>query len=263
MSKAKKSALPGVIAGLFVLLIIGGVVLYMNLGNVAKSLSETIGSETLGVPVKIAKMEIVPHEKRIEVDGLKIGNPSGYKNAQSMSVDRILVIADSLSQDLLVFNEIAIEGTNLNLEVTEKGTNFSDLQKNIKPKTSADQTTASGKPIKVIIKKLTLNGATLNPSVTMLSNEIKPVTMPDIKLTGIGQKTNGVLVSEAVAQILDHVTKVATQTASRQGLLQGMDAAALKDLSGQMHIDTGAGKALLDNATDSVKGLKDSLKGMF
>lgn len=262
MTAQKKSPMGALIGVLVLLLIIGGgAFLYMNLGNVAKSLAEKIGSETLGVPVRIANMEIVPHEKRIEVTGLTIGNPSGYKDSESLRVGTIRIVADSLSKELLVFNEIAVEDTNINLEVNQKGTNLSDLQKNIKPKASADQKTESGEPIKVIVKKLTLNGATLNPRVVLLSDTVKPVMMPDIQLTGIGQKTNGVLVSEAAAQVFDHITKVATKTASQQGLLQGMDQEAMKDMAGQMGVQLKDG--LKGDIENKAKGLVNEMKGLF
>ncbi len=259
MAKKKSSLLLSLLAGVVGLFVIGGVLLYLNLGSVAKALSEKIGSETLGVKVSMAAMDISLQDKKVEVKGLKIGNPPGYKNAESMSVDLIRVVGESFSKELLVFDEITVSGTTINMEVVEKGTNLSDLKKNIKPKASAEEKTEAGEPIKVIIRKLTIDDATLNPAVMIISQDMKPVTMPDIILTGIGQKTNGVLISEAVAQVLDKVTKTATQAASQQGMLQGMDDAALKEIGAQMDM----GKSLLDNAKKDLDGLKDGLKGLF
>ena len=259
MAKKKSALLPSLLAGVIGLVAIGAVVLYLNLGNVAKALTEKIGTETLGVKVSVSSMDISLQDKKVEVKGLKIGNPPGYKNADSLSVDLIRVVGESFSKDLLVFDEITVSGTKVNMEVEKNGTNLSDLKKNIKPKASADEKTETGKPIKVIVRKLTIDDATLNPAVMLISQEMKPVTMPDIVLTGIGQKTNGVLISEAVAQVLDKVTKVATQAASQQGMLQGMDDAALKEIGTQMDM----GKSLLDNAKKDMDGLKDGLKGLF
>ena len=260
MADKKKSALlPSLLAGVVGLIVIGAVVLYLNLGNVAKALTEKIGSETLGVKVSLAAMDISLQDKKVEVKGLKIANPPGYKKAQSMSVDLIRVVGESFSKELLIFDEITVSGTTINMEVAEEGTNLSDLKKNIKPKASAEEKTESGEPIKVIIRKLTIDDATLNPAVMLISQEMSPVTMPDIILTGIGQKTNGVLISEAVAQVLDRVTKTATKAASQQGMLQGMDDAALQEIGAQMDM----GKSLLDNAKKDVEGLTEGIKGLF
>ncbi|MCB9988023.1 MAG: hypothetical protein H6868_01670 [Rhodospirillales bacterium] len=260
MAKQKKTSIvPGMIAGFVMLLIVGGAFLYLNFGNIAKVLTEKIGSETLGVRVSLTKMDIAPQEKRVDVSGLKIANPPGYKKPQVLTVDTIRVVGESFSKELLVFKEITVSGTNINMEVTENGTNLSDLKKNIKPKASADEKTASGEPIKVIIRKLTIDDATLSPAVMLIDRDMAPVTMPDLVMTGIGQKTNGVLVSEAVAQVLDRVTKEATRAASQQGMLQGMDEQALKELGAQMNI----GQGLLDQTKEDVKGLTEGIKNLF
>ena len=70
-------------AGLFVTLIgafalVAVVVVFLNMGSLAKGMVEKIVSDTLGVRVTLASLEIKPVEKTVTVTGLNVGNPQGF-----------------------------------------------------------------------------------------------------------------------------------------------------------------------------------------
>lgn len=255
-------------------ILFGGVIfLYMNLANIAKPITERLASEALGVPVSIAQMDIDIPEKRVSVSGLRVANPAGYGKKYAMTTGDITVELGDLSKELIVFNKIAITDTDVNLEVNEKGTNLNDIKKGIsskapksaeKPANDNGETASSsaqakpGDNTKVIIKHFALNDAQLNPSVVLFEQQdLNPVTVPDIQLTGVGQKENGILAREAIAQIADYVFKKFNQASGSAGFLNGLSSDALKDM-GQAQIDV-----VKDQIKDEVKNIGNQLKGLF
>ncbi len=241
-----------------ILLFGGGIFLYMNLSNIAKPITERLATEALGVPVSIGKMEINLPEKTVQVSGLKIRNPKGYKRSHILTVGDIKVELGKVSKELIIFKNINVSGTDVNLEVTPNGTNLNDLKKGISTKAPNKKATAAGDKIKVIINHFNFTSAKLNPSVTLLSEQsLDPIIVPDITLNNIGQKENGILAREAIAQILDHILKTLNKSSGQAGFLNGLSKDTLKDM-GQSQID-----GVKDQVKDEIKNIGNQIKGIF
>ncbi len=207
----------------FALLFGGGVLLYMNLGNIAKNATQRIASETLGVPVTIGSMNISIPEKSVVVKNLKIANPSGFKKPHALAVDTISIKAKSFSRELLTFDDISVTGTNAYMAVTEKGTNFNTIRQNMSAKKGNKAAKASDSaPPKVIINRLNIAKASLTPALLLEDVDLGAVTVPDIKLTGIGRKEGGVLAGEAITQIWAEISREFNLEAAKAGMLTGL-----------------------------------------
>jgi len=227
----------------------GGVYLFMNFGSIAKNVTERVASDTLGVKVSIASLDVSLADKSASVKGLRIGNPDGFSKPHAMSIDNISVALNSVSRELLSFKDIEVGDTKVFLEVKEGGTNLQAIKDGMKtaPSEPKAEPKAEGEaaPLKVIIDRFALTNAQLHPSVTLLSEQdLKPIVVPDIILTGIGQKENGVLAREAIAQIWSQVAKTMNRAAGNAGFLQGLSADALKDM----------GLSQVEQIKDRVKG---------
>lgn len=259
------------IIGAVVLLVVlgGGFWLYQNFGNIAKTQTEKIASKTLGVPVKIGSLDISFKDKEIVLGGLEIANPPGFKNNQILNVKMIKVAADSLSDKTLVFNEIVIDGTAINLEVTQNGTNFTALQKLMavqkgapkKVKTAKDESSAAepSDPYKVIIKRLLINNATLTPQSTLTKSNMDTFIMPDISMSSIGVREGGVSASEAVRIVTANLSDAVLKTALKSGYLEGMSQQMLKDLKMQYDLSG----AVVDKVKSDFQKAGEELKGLF
>ncbi|MGH1377744.1 MAG: hypothetical protein ACRBB3_02885 [Alphaproteobacteria bacterium] len=237
MSAVKKTARIGLyLLSLLVLLLVGGAVyLYTNMDYLAKQITEQVASDTLGVPVHVGDMKITLEDLKVVVQDVRVSNPKGYNNPDAISIKAIVIDGDSFSRDLLTFARISVSGTNVNLEVDKDGTNISDISNNIANR-SADKSGGSsshdghshdghshkGEDVKVIVKKFSLTGAQITPSVTLLGGDLAKVTAPDIHLVGIGQKENGILAQEAIAQIMDVVLQKFSKSSNSAGFLEGM-----------------------------------------
>lgn len=249
----KKSKLP-LFGGLTAVVIMIGVVIALNFSSVAKAAIERVAGNTLGVPVSIGALDINVQNKTVTVGGLRIGNPDGFFKPHALTFDTIHVRAETLSGDLLVFSEILVTGTNINLEVNESTTNLHAIRASVDRKVAAKA--PSDKPMpKVVIRNLRFEKALLNPTVTLAGGDMQSVVMPDITMHGIGERENGVLVSEAMVQVLNQVIQVASRAAAKSGFLDGLAADRLEAL--------GISSSLVDKLKGDVGKALGGVKGLF
>lgn len=241
------------VAGL--LLVAGGVFLYLNFGDMVKRKAEQIASDAAGTSVRLSDLDASYENKKVTVSGIQIFNLPGYKTSHAVVVDKVDVVLESFSKELIVFKSVDVVDTNINLEVKEKTTNLTDLKNRAASRPKKESTQPQPK---VIIRSLNISNSQIVPKITLLGREVsKPIQVPSVRLTGVGQRENGILARDAVKQILTQYLNVATKEANKQGLLNGMDPAALKDIKGQLNM-TG-----IEKAKDDIKELKEGIKGLF
>lgn len=274
MSAVKKTAkVTLVVFGLLVFLVVGlGAYLYVNMDSIAKNFAEQAASKALGVPVTIGDMDIILDQKKVVVSDIAVANPQGYKNEYAITIKNISVAGESFSSDLLSFALISVDGTAINLEVNEHGANLGALKKQTdkKAQSGSSQNSEPGSSekaskVKVIVKRFSLTGAELTPSVTLLENANLPVVkVPDIHIKDIGEKENGVPVEEAIAQIMAVVLGEFNKTANSAGFMDGMSLEMLNEIG----ISTGEVfkknlKKSYKNEVNKFKNGLDGLKNMF
>ena len=257
------------ILGVIVLLVaLAGIFVFMNKDAIIKNYIESAASEALGVAVTIGDLDINLGEKKVVINNIAVANPKGYKNEHVLKIKNVTVDGEKFSKELLAFTLIQVDGTQVNLEVNEKGANLGDLkQKTQQGKQQAGQSSdqeKSGSNIKVIVRKFALTGAEITPSVTLIGGDMPVVKVKDIVVKDIGTKENGVTPEQAVAQIMDVVLAKFNVTASGAGFMEGMSLESLN----AMGVSTG--QVFKKNLKNSYKGEVDKfkkglggLKGMF
>lgn len=274
MSAVKKTAKVGFyLLSLFVLMLVGGAVyLYTNMDSLAKQITEQVASDALGVPVHVGEIKITLEDLKVVVQDIRIANPKGYNNPDAITIKAVVIDGDSFSRDLLTFARISVNGTNVNLEVDKDGTNISDISNNIANRNvaGADKTGGSGSSsnedenIKVIVKKFSLTGAQITPSVTLLGGDLAKITTPDIHLAGIGQKENGILAKEAIAQIMDAVLQKFSKSSNSAGFLEGVSLEMLNSMGvSTADVFKKNLKKSYENEVDGFKKGFDDIKTLF
>ena len=231
MSAVKKTAKASLLLlSAFVFIIIGVTVyVYVNMNEFLKPLIEDVGSRALGVDVTIGDIDVVIEEKKVTVSDIRIGNPQGYKRPEAIKIKSIVIAAESLGSDLLLFDRVEVHETNVNLEVKQGGTNLGDIKKNIAQTTPQEQ----AKPktdMKVIIRDVYVRKAQLNPSVTLINKDLAYITVPDIHVQGVGEKENGIVAREAIEQVLAAVIVELNEAANHAGFLEGLSLDALNEI---------------------------------
>lgn len=205
----------------------GGVYLYMNMNMMVKMYIERAASQTLDVPVHIHAITIDFANRKAHVNSLTVGNPDGFDEPYSLTVHDVDLTLGAVSKELVVFKDIDVSQSSVSLEVKKNITNLGAIKNriNVPPQQEGQQ------PMKVIIEKLTMSKAQIVPvSVLFTKDQLEPINVPDIQLTGIGQKENGIVVREAVAQIWAKLADKFNTQALQGGLLEGISPEALGNM---------------------------------
>lgn len=259
--------------GIIVILLIAVVCLVLFwLGPVVKKSVETIGPKALGTDVTVEKVLIKPLRGTVQINGLFIGNPEGFKNPSAVELDEFRIIMDikSLMTDTIIIKELLIDRPQFTYERKLKTDNIKELQKNVekfagepseeKPeKEEKEEKPKKDKPAKkVIIERLAvLNGKVL-AKISALPTA--PIPLPDIEKTDIGKEDGGTSYAKAAGEVISAIYGAIVDAVAGIG---GAAVDAGKAVGGAA-LDAGeaakdAGEAVLDGAGDAVK----SIGGLF
>lgn len=224
-----------------------------NVGGLAKRGIENRATLALGVPVKIAGLDISLQNKEIAVTGIEVFNPQGYSDAVAVGIGTAKIAADSIGQQVLVFNQINVDATKILFETTEQGSNMTQLRR--QAKAGQEGAAPAADDVKVIIKELIISNATLQPAGLAAGVSAEPLTLPDIRIAGIGVKENGVSVPVAMAHITDALTVVSVKAALERNLLTGITPENLQIIQQDLGIPA--------SLMDQVRGIGDKVKSLF
>lgn len=258
------------IAAIAIVAVIIGVVVYIgsNIDGIVKAGVETYGPRFTGSEVRVANVSSSLLGGEVSVEGLFLGNPKGFKTAHAFKVNQVKVAVDigSITSDVVRIKEIVIDAPDIIYEMAGTSSNIQAIQANVAKAAGASESSSSssssGPGKKVVIDNLYVRNSKAAVSAGMLGGKVVPLPLPDIHLTDIGKKSNGATMSEASKQVLDAITKAATDAVSKVDL-KGLAEGAGKALEG---VTKDSGK-MLDDATkgggDALKGAGDQLKGLF
>lgn len=226
----------GVIA--ILLIVVAGAVLGVYLDSLIKSGVEAVGPKITGTAVKLVTVALSPFSGKVQLKGLVVDNPQGFKTARAFQLAEAKVHVDlkSALSDRLIIEEILIDGPEITYEAGPSGTNIGRIQQNVAAfgksagtKEAPEAQTQKKDPTqkKVQINHFIVRSGTVTLSASMLKG--KPVTLPlpDIHLRDIGKDSGGVTVQKAAAEMVSAINKAAVQTVASSGkfLEKGVEAA--------------------------------------
>lgn len=246
----------GWIIGLVVLLVAGiGVYVVLNSGALLERAIETYGTRYLGAPVTVGGVNVAITEGSAGIDELVIDNPSGFSGPAAFRLGNISATLDTqqISSELVVLNNVSIDGAEINLLAQGQNTNLKALMDHLNREIGAtDQAeeTGTASEVKLIIDRFSFTNASASVDSDVLGQA--SVTLPDINLADIGRQSNGATVGQALKQILDPIVRAVT----RQMVEQGVDLEGAKERLEQ-NLREKAGERLsegLDSLTNKLRG---------
>lgn len=214
----------GIIVLLLVLIVAGvGGYLFLYSGDLIKRGVEEFGPDYLGADVSVESVNIDFAGGSGEILGLVVGNPEGFAGAHAMSLDRIGITLDvnNVSSELVVLKEILIDGASIAAVAVGKKTNFQKLMENLETSAgSADSeasssSTAEGET-RFIVDRFSFTNANVSLDSDLLGE--KDLTIPPIRLTEVGRKTDGATAAELGQQLLKPITEAISRAAVSEGL---------------------------------------------
>ncbi|MEM9624415.1 MAG: hypothetical protein AAF993_22435 [Pseudomonadota bacterium] len=238
------------IIGIVVLLVVGGVAFVaLNSGSLIKSVIEEFGPDYLATDVSVDAVDLALTEGSAQVNGLSIGNPAGFEGPAAMQLGEVKVALDTqqISSELVVMKEVVIDSAVIAAVAKGSKTNFQQLMENLEAATggpSAEAETGASEETsetRFIVDSFAFTNAKASLDSDLLGR--MDLTIPDIRLQGIGRKSNGATAAELAQEILKPITTAVSQAAVSQGLdVEGVKQQALEKVQGE--IDEKLGGAL-------------------
>jgi len=280
MGKWTKRLLIGGVS-LALLVLVGLVALYFCLGSNIKTGVETLGPKITKCAVTVEDIQISPLAGRVEIRGMVVGNPEGFKTESAFRLNQIRVRLDSKSllSDRIHIQEILIDAPEITYEVGLSGSNIGAIQKNVEEFTGtstegtpaeepaqAEEPVAEGGGKKLQLDDFRLVGAKVNLSAKLLAGQAMTVPLPEIRLQDIGKEEEGQSVAEIVSEIFNAVFKGIGDAVTGSGAvladgkklageaLEGAGSAA-KEMGAEAKKAGDAAKESASKALGGVKGL--------
>jgi hypothetical protein len=231
-----------------VLLAVVGVLAYLalNTNALVKTAIETVGSEQLGVAVRVARVDIQLAQGKGTIEGLSIANPAGFPAGSALTLDSLGIafnLTASTSQ-VIVIDQIQVSGAQLQAVMgTDGRTNFSAILDRLESADAGGGATSDGSGshnIKLIIERFDFTDASATAVVPLVDRPLQ-LSIKDVHMKDVGKREGG-LPPDAVGK----------------ALLQPIVAAVVKAVK-----KSGAGavqKSLEDRLSDKTKAGLDVLR---
>jgi len=273
--------------GVVVVVLAGGIYyLTQNAGKIVEAMIETQGSRATRVAVAVDTVDIRLTDLKAALRGLTVANPAGFKTPRAIRLGEISAkISEDWSLDVIVIDEIIVNGPEITYEIGANGSNIAAIQSNVESfmKSMSDDTASTamkddnGKQSpKIIINHFYFKNGKVNVSASLMQDKTITTALPEIHLKDIGKDKNGASPVEVISQLMSAITTSAGGAAGTLDLSQ----LGLSDISGkaaeigaaaqsavQDAVQGAAQGAAQDAAQDAVKGVGDKLggavKGLF
>jgi hypothetical protein len=200
-----------IVSGLFVVAALAFLILFMQIDSLVKSAIEKYGSQITGVSVSVGKVDLSPSSGEGSVSNLVIGNPKGYsaKDALTMQTTSVTVDSKTVTTDIVVIDEIVMDGPFITYEVTAQGSNFKTIRQNINDYMSKGGKSAVSGEIaqkQVIVKDLYIRNGKINVSAPIVGNKTYDVKLPTIHLTNLGKNGGKGNLPDVIQQVMTVIT---------------------------------------------------------
>ncbi|MBV1932946.1 MAG: hypothetical protein KUG71_14675 [Porticoccaceae bacterium] len=238
---------------LVVAILVGVGIYFLDSG--IKTAVETFGPQYTRTDVSLGGAKLSPWSGEGSLRNLVVANPDGFKTPNAFSLGEIAITldTDSLTADPIVVTSLRILAPEITYEQGKSSTNLQQLQKNVEQSVGSTaapsdaDTDTSGTGTKLIIKELLISGGKIHYSNPLLGGKTVDVALPEIKLSGIGEKSNGATGAEVAEQILAAINKDAMSAV--------LDAGALKAVGQQVEQRLKDEKGKLEESLGGLKGL--------
>lgn len=212
--------------GLLVVLL----VLEFYLGRIVKVAIETVGPHLTGTPVTVEGVDISPRIGSGTLRGLVVGNPAPYKDPHALRLGEVHVRLDpsSLRSNTVVVRSIVVTDAEVAFEGGPVRSNISTLLDTLNQSAgresgkSSHAKDAPGRRVRVdefVISRMRVR-ARLH--IAGIASPAATLTLPEIRMEGLGGKRDGITLAELGRDILHEVySRVLPALGQKPGFIQG------------------------------------------
>lgn len=248
-----------ILIGIVFLAIVGaGAFMYLssNAGGLIKDGAEEYVPPVIGADFSIGNVDLDPANGMASLKNMVIGNPEGFKSEHLFKMEELLVkmdvSLDNMTADVIRIKEVRLEGADMIYEIGGNGNNVAKIQENIDAymqELGIDSSSES--ETKFIVDDVYVNGTNVKLSSDLLGGKGVGFPLPNLHLSGIGEKENGALASDVIKQIFAAIGGSVSKVA--EGELLNNTVGAAKDAAGNV-VKEMEGK-VVDQVGSKLKGL--------
>jgi hypothetical protein len=214
------------VVGLVVVLLL----LELCLGRIVKAAIETVGPHLTGTTVTVDDVDISPRLGSGTLRGLVVGNPPPFKEPYALRLGEVHVRLDlpSLRSNTVVVTSIIVTDAEVVVEGVPHHSNIRKLLDTLNQKagqdsgkSSSSRTSASERRVRVdefVIHRMRVR-ARLN--IAGVTTPSAGLTLPEVRLTGLGSRGAGITLAELGRDILQAVyTELLSAFGSKSWILK-------------------------------------------
>jgi uncharacterized protein YxeA len=266
---------------LIVLIALSGLLFFLkdNLDEIVREIIVTSVSDATQTNVSLAQVKLNLKEGVGVLNNYQQGNPEGFQTKYAFRFDQAELDIDvgTILDDVVIIERVFINHADIVYEFNDGKTNFVELKNNIdkntkkknsdqknksvkdQEKTSSQSKTQQNK--KIIIRSFEMINTEVEAAMPFASSQTLSVQLPNIKLSNIGAKENGLLADELLIVFLDAMEKDLKRAVNFKNLVNDLE----KDLKKQ--IDREAEKAIkkIESELGEIENIKElkKLKDLF
>ena len=224
-------ALKAVLVGLVILVVIVvGLLFYIgsSLDSIVAAAIEKYGSEATRTEVTVDSVKLVLTEGSGAISGLSVGNPPGFSEPNVFTLGKISTKLDigTLTQDPVVIEEVYVGAPQVYFQINDQGkSNVKVLQDNMTSTAAAEPAAKpAAKPeVKLIIRRLVMEGGSLDVKVAAAPEQDRTATLPRIEIRNIGEKQGGATGEEIARVVLNELVKQVGVAVAKLGVNKYLD----------------------------------------
>lgn len=187
-----------------------GVTLFLDAG--VKKAVEHVGPQLTKTAVRLDGVDLSLLSGRMELKGLFVGNPAGYKAASAITLGHAVLDLKptSLFADKVIIETLDLRAPEITLEGGLKDNNLTRILANLDA-AAGDAEPAGDATTKVQVDELVVREARVSAHVNVLGGQTLTLTLPDIRLTELGTGPDGITVASMSDKLLKLILARATE----------------------------------------------------
>jgi len=216
MLKSKKRRVVILIVALIIIIpLLIGLIALLSIDTIVQQGFESAGPSLLGVKTSLADVDISILGGVIELAGLKVGNPKGFRADNFVTADQIKVGANlsALFRREVHVRQIVLDGPEFTFEYNTDGSNIGAIMERLKkedsaPDEPADEEKKDGKQMRLRVDLVRVTDAKIN--VWVAGEHLASLSLPDVEIRNIiGPDGKGLPPREVLAGIIGSVQRPA------------------------------------------------------
>jgi hypothetical protein len=202
---------------------------FTGLGATVKAVVERVGSRATGTEVTLSSADISLSSGEARLAGLVVGNPKGFgtKCCFELGDIRCKLDTSSVTSDVIVVEELVIDGPHVTYELGPGGSNVGVIQDNVTkfgggdarsraPSEATKDDDAGGR--RFVIRDLRIVNGRMDAATTLVQGKSVGAKLGEIRLKDVGTAEGGASSAEVARRILLALSEASIDAASRSGL---------------------------------------------